>query len=244
MKKILGIFIAVLAIAAMCFTLVGCGSGSGNNSNSSSNSSSSSSSSNASSKDKTPEAVELALSDKTKVTVKDDYTLTRPVYKEDGSLKPDEFCLSDYLSQASLDEGWSYYYTDSEDDIVSFLDWQSPSDCYTARITVLYGNLKKEPVDISGRIKGSVIIDAGTADEKQIDCTLFQDNPRQSDKDGNPVGNTKVFDGVELGETVQFGFFVDIPRADIDSDKPMMLRFSIDDAQYEIDLQAELDDGL
>lgn len=247
MKRLSGILLVALSAAFLCFALVGCGSGS-NESDSAA---------------EEPQAVEepqaaepveqqvdkgpiaLPLADSTSAGLEGDYELTRPVYKEDPETAIGEFCLTDYLSQAMMDEGWLYYYAESEGEAVERLEWVVPDDCYTAKVSVLFTNLKEEPVELSKRISGTVTFDQGGDSEESIECTFFQMNPGQLDADGYPIDNTKMFDSVQPGETIQFGFFADVPCADLDSDKPLVLTFTVDNGvQYEIDLRAELEDNL
>lgn len=239
MRRTIGIFSLALAAAALCLSLAACGS-----------SASSSSSSEASPETAVPEQtrekapVALPLNDSTSALADGDYTLSRPVYQENQGMRSGDFCLSDYCSQATIDEGWWYYYTQDEGDIVNHLKWSRADGCYDAKITVMYTNQHDKPVDLSQRIDGSITFNKGGDNETVVDCTLFQLNARQKDEEGNPVVNTKVFDSVQPGERVQFGFFANIPRECVDSDKPLMLTFFVDGtAQYQIDLRTELKDN-
>lgn len=240
MKRLIGILVLALTGALFCFALVGCGSGSGDSETTTDDSQATE----AVEPEGPAEPVEVALSDSTDIVVEGDYELTRPVYKKEKNLEYGEFALSDYISDASLEEGWWYYYTEYEGDTVDYLEWPQLDGCYPVKVDVLFTNLKDEPVDLADRISGAITFDSGGDGEDLIDCTFFVRNLGQKDSDGYPVVNTKVFNPVNPGETVEFGFFANIPKDELDSDKPLELCFSIDDgALYLINLRAELEDN-
>lgn len=184
---------------------------------------------------------ELAWSDKTDVVVEGDYELTRPEYRQGRG--ENEFCMTDYISDASLADGWWYYYTEYEGDTVDYLEWPTVDGCYASCVNVLLKNLQSEPADFASRISAKITFDAGAKDEAVHECTYFQYNEGQIDSEGYRVANTKVFDKVNPGETMQFGFYADIPRDQLDSDKPLVMTITIaDGGEYVIDLRAECAD--
>lgn len=121
---------------------------------------------------------------------------------------------AEVLDDAAMADGWYYYYTDTDQSPATDICWTPADGCYTtAEVLFCLKNTSGKAQSFGDKITARMIIRQN--DAAQPDCytgTVFQQNPGQTDVNGQIIMWSTKPAAIAPGECANASFRFDIPQ--------------------------------
>ena len=121
---------------------------------------------------------------------------------------------AEVLDDAAMEEGWYYYYTDTDESPAKVIDWEPSDGNYTtAEVIFTVKNISDKPQTFGDKIIAQMFYQENAdADTDYYDGTVFQQNPGQIEESGEIImWSTKPVE-IAAGESANVSFRFDIPE--------------------------------
>lgn len=121
---------------------------------------------------------------------------------------------AEVLDDKAVDQGWHYYYTDTDENPAEVINWEPADDNYTtAEVIFSLKNTSGEAQTFGDKIIAQMFyMENEDADTDYYDGTVFQQNPGQKEANGEVImWSTKPVE-IADGESTQVSFRFDIPK--------------------------------
>lgn len=121
---------------------------------------------------------------------------------------------SEVLDDAAVEEGWFYYYTDTDESPAEVIFWELPEGAYTT-VEVLFTvrNVSGAPRSFGDKLTARLLWqETGDSQPVCFDGTVFQQNPGQTEASGDVImWSTKPVE-IGAGESANVSFRFDVPK--------------------------------
>ena len=121
---------------------------------------------------------------------------------------------AEVLDDDAVEEGWYYYYTDTDESPAKVINWEVSEGNYTtAEVIFTVKNISDKPQSFGDKIMAQLFfMENENSDTDYYNGTVFQQNPGQVEESGEVImWSTKPVE-IAPGESANVSFRFDIPK--------------------------------